>query len=91
MPVNGRTVTLQVLQLKLKFSKESQLMNSVLSSALPIGLSLVQRLIIEDIVNEGIPRSQLILLDELVEHVRLFTQQSRSYDDEVFCVKTELT
>ena len=91
MPVNGRTCYFAGAPTQVEVLKGISVNEQRAASALPIGLSLVQRLIIEDIVNEGIPRSQLILLDELVEHVRLFTLRSRSYDDEVFCVKTELT
>ena len=58
MPVNGRTCYFAGAPSQVEVLKGIAVTEQRAASALPIGLSLVQRLIIEDIVNEGIPRSQ---------------------------------
>ena len=58
MPVNGRTCYFAGAPTQVEVLKGISVNEQRAASALPIGLSLVQRLIIEDIVNEGIPRSQ---------------------------------
>ena len=58
MPVNGRTCYFAGAPTQVEVLKGIAVNEQKAASALPIGLSLVQRLIIEDIVNEGIPRSQ---------------------------------
>tara|TARA_Y100000766_G_scaffold277204_1_gene282245 strand:- start:515 stop:868 length:354 start_codon:yes stop_codon:yes gene_type:complete len=58
MPVNGRTCYFAGAPSQVEVLKGIAVNEQRAASALPIGLSLVQRLIIEDIVKEGIPRSQ---------------------------------
>ncbi len=58
MPVNGRTCYFAGAPSQVEVLKGIAVTEQRAASALPIGLSLVQRLIVEDIVKEGIPRSQ---------------------------------
>ena len=58
MPVNGRTCYFAGAQSQVEILKGIAVSEQKAASSLPIGLSLVQRLIIEDIVKEGTPRSQ---------------------------------
>lgn len=58
MPVNGRTCYFAGAPTQIEVLKGIAVNEQRAASALPIGLSLVQRLIIEDIVTEGVPRSQ---------------------------------
>ena len=58
MPVNGRTCYFAGAPSQVEILKGIAVSEQRAASSLPIGLSLVQRLIIEDIVNEGTPRSQ---------------------------------
>ena len=58
MPVNGRTCYFAGAPSQVEILKGIAVSEQKAASSLPIGLSLVQRLIIEDIVKEGTPRSQ---------------------------------
>ena len=58
MPVNGRTCYFAGAPSQVEILKGIAVSEQREASSLPIGLSLVQRLIIEDIVKEGTPRSQ---------------------------------
>ena len=58
MPVNGRTCYFAGAPSQVEILKGIAVSEQRAASSLPIGLSLVQRLIIEDIVKEGTPRSQ---------------------------------
>ena len=58
MPVNGRTCYFPGAPSQVEILKGIAVSEQKAASSLPIGLSLVQRLIIEDIVKEGTPRSQ---------------------------------
>lgn len=58
MPVNGRTCYFAGAPSQVEILKGIAVNEQKAASSLPIGLSLVQRLIIEDIVKEGTPRSQ---------------------------------
>ena len=58
MPVNGRTCYFAGAPSQVEILKGIPVSEQKAASSLPIGLSLVQRLIIEDIVKEGTPRSQ---------------------------------
>ena len=58
MHVNGRTCYFAGAPSQIEVLKGISVSEQRAARSLPIGLSLVQRLIIEDIVREGIPRSQ---------------------------------
>ena len=58
MHVNGRTCYFAGAPSQIEVLKGISISEQRAARSLPIGLSLVQRLIIEDIVKEGIPRSQ---------------------------------
>ena len=58
MPVNGRTCYFAGAPSQVEVLKGIAVTEQRAASALPIGLSLVQRLIVEDVVKEGVPRSQ---------------------------------
>lgn len=61
LPVNGRTCYFAGAPSQVEILRGISVSEERAASALPIGLSLVQRLIIEDIKVEGIPRSQAAL------------------------------
>ncbi len=61
LPVNGRTCYFAGAPTQIEILRGINVNEERAASALPIGLSLVQRLIVEDIVKEGIPRSQAAL------------------------------
>jgi len=58
MPVNGRTCYFTGAPSQIEELRGMKLGEQAAANALPIGLSLVQRLILEDIDKEGVPRSQ---------------------------------
>lgn len=58
MPVNGRTCYFAGAPSQIEELRSLSLSDEKAAEALPIGLSLVQRLILEDIQKEGVPRSQ---------------------------------
>ena len=58
MHVNGRSCFFAGAPSQIEVLKGISVNEQRAARSLPIGLSLVQRLIIEDIVKEGIPRSQ---------------------------------
>ena len=66
LPVNGRTCYFAGAPTQVEILRGINVNEERAASALPIGLSLVQRLIVEDIVNEGIPRSQAALALSLI-------------------------
>jgi predicted transcriptional regulator len=61
LPVNGRTCYFAGAPTQVEILRGINVNEERAASALPIGLSLVQRLIVEDIVKEGVPRSQAAL------------------------------
>lgn len=61
LPVNGRTCYFAGAPSQVEILRGIAVSEEKAASALPIGLSLVQRLIIEDIQKEGVPRSQAAL------------------------------
>ncbi|RJU96776.1 MAG: winged helix-turn-helix transcriptional regulator [Candidatus Poseidoniales archaeon] len=61
LPVNGRTCYFAGAPTQVEILRGINVSEERAASALPIGLSLVQRLIVEDIVKEGVPRSQASL------------------------------
>ena len=61
LPVNGRTCYFAGAPSQVEILRGIAVSQEKAASALPIGLSLVQRLIIEDIQKEGVPRSQAAL------------------------------
>ena len=61
LPVNGRTCYFAGAPSQIEILRGISVSEERAASALPIGLSLVQRLIIEDIQVEGVPRSQAAL------------------------------
>ena len=61
LPVNGRTCYFAGAPTQVEILRGINVNEERAASALTIGLSLVQRLIVEDIVNEGVPRSQAAL------------------------------
>jgi predicted transcriptional regulator len=61
LPVNGRTCYFAGDPTQIEILRGINVNQERAAAALPIGLSLVQRLIIEDIVKEGVPRSQAAL------------------------------
>jgi predicted transcriptional regulator len=58
MPVNGRTCYFAGAPSQIEELRGMKLGEQAAANALPIGLSLVQRLILENIDKEGVPRSQ---------------------------------
>ena len=58
MPVNGRTCYFVGAPSQIEELRGMKLGEQAAANALPIGLSLVQRLILENIDKEGVPRSQ---------------------------------
>jgi predicted transcriptional regulator len=58
VPVNGRTCYFTGAPSQVEELRGMKLGEQAAANALPIGLSLVQRLILEDIDKEGVPRSQ---------------------------------
>ena len=56
---------------------------------MPIGLSLVQKTIVEDIKVNGIPRSQAALADVLADREHLFTLLFKCLEEEEFLEKIE--
>ena len=61
LPVNGRTCYFAGAPSQVEILRGIAVDEQRAASALPIGLSLVQKLIIEDIKKEGVPRSQAAL------------------------------
>jgi len=61
LPVNGRTCYFAGAPTQVEILRGISVTEERAATALPIGLSLVQRLIIEDIQTEGVPRSQAAL------------------------------
>jgi predicted transcriptional regulator len=58
VPVNGRTCYFAGAPSQVEELRGMKLGEQAAANALPIGLSLVQRLILENVDKEGIPRSQ---------------------------------
>lgn len=58
MPVNGRTCYFAGAPSQVEELRGMKIGEQAAANALPIGLSLVQRLILENIDKEGVPRSQ---------------------------------
>ena len=61
LPVNGRTCYFAGAPSQVEILRGIAVDEERAASSLPIGLSLVQKLIIEDIQKEGVPRSQAAL------------------------------
>ena len=61
LPVNGRTCYFAGAPTQVEILRGISVDEQRAAAALPIGLSLVQKLIIEDIKKEGVPRSQAAL------------------------------
>lgn len=61
LPVNGRTCYFAGAPSQVEILRGIAVTEERAATALPIGLSLVQKLIIEDIQKEGVPRSQAAL------------------------------
>ena len=58
MPVNGRTCYFAGAPSQIEELRSMNIGDQAAANALPIGLSLVQRLILENVDKEGVPRSQ---------------------------------